>query len=152
MIFFCVFRAASAAYGGSQARGQIRAIAAGYTTAPAMPDLSCICDLHHRSRQHPILNQLSKGRDWTCIFMDPSQICFCCATTGTPVMIFSSIISLVYWICLHKEESKLAVISTCSLLDTFLKILFWQGLEVVNALFKTANYWVSLAVLNVKWD
>ena len=26
------------------------------TTATAMPDLSCICDLHHSSRQHGILN------------------------------------------------------------------------------------------------
>ena len=29
--FFCLFRAALAAYGGSQARGQIRAVAAGHS-------------------------------------------------------------------------------------------------------------------------
>ena len=34
-----------------------------YTTATAMPDLSCICDLHHRSQQRWILNPLSKARN-----------------------------------------------------------------------------------------
>jgi len=34
-----------------------------YTTATAMPDLSCVCDLHHSSWQCWILNPLSKGRD-----------------------------------------------------------------------------------------
>ena len=35
-----------------------------YPTATAMQDLSCICDLHHSSQQHWILNPLtSKSRD-----------------------------------------------------------------------------------------
>ena len=38
---------------------QVPAIA----TAIAMPDLSCVCDLHHSSRQHQILNPLSEARD-----------------------------------------------------------------------------------------
>ena len=43
---FCpFFRAALAAYGGSQARDLIRAVAACYTRATAMPDPSCICEL-----------------------------------------------------------------------------------------------------------
>ena len=37
-----------------------------HTTATAMPDLSRICDLHPSSRQHWILNPLSKARDQTC--------------------------------------------------------------------------------------
>ena len=45
-----------------------------YTTAIAMQDPSCICDLQHRSGQHQILNPLSEARDWTCILMDPSQV------------------------------------------------------------------------------
>ena len=45
-----------------------------YTTATATPDLSCVCDLHHSSRQCPILNPLSKARDQTHILMDTSQI------------------------------------------------------------------------------
>ena len=33
-----------------------------YTTATATPDPSCICDLHHSSREHRILNPLSEAR------------------------------------------------------------------------------------------
>ena len=36
------------------------AVAAGYTIATAMPDLSGICDLHHSSQQHQTLNPLRK--------------------------------------------------------------------------------------------
>ena len=45
-----------------------------YTRATAMPDPSHVCDLHPSSRQHRILNPQSKGRDWTCNLMAPSQI------------------------------------------------------------------------------
>ena len=54
---FCLFRAAPMIYGGSQARGLIR--------ARAMRDPSHFCDLHHSSRQCWILNPLSKARDQT---------------------------------------------------------------------------------------
>ena len=50
-----------------------------YTTATATPDLSCVCDLHHSSRQCWILNPLSEARVRTC-----NLICFCCTTKGTP--------------------------------------------------------------------
>ena len=33
-----------------------------YATATAMPDLSCLYDLHHSSWQHRILDPLSKAR------------------------------------------------------------------------------------------
>ena len=36
-----------------------------YTTAMATPDPSRVCDLHHSSRQHQILNPLSEARDQT---------------------------------------------------------------------------------------
>ena len=36
-----------------------------YTTATAMPDSSCLCDLHHSSQQCRVLNPLSKVRDQT---------------------------------------------------------------------------------------
>ena len=55
-----------------------------YTTAAATPDPSWLCDLHHSSRQHQILNPLSEARDWTHSLMDTSQIRFHWATTGTP--------------------------------------------------------------------
>ena len=77
--FVClfVFWAAPVAYGGSQARGRIRAVAASlhhshsnaYTPLPHS-------DLHHSSQQLRILNPLNKGRDQTCVLMDASQIRF----------------------------------------------------------------------------
>ena len=48
-----------------------------YTTAAAMQDPRCICDLHHSTWQHQILNRLSEARDQPCVLMDASQICFC---------------------------------------------------------------------------
>ena len=36
-----------------------------YARATAIWDLSHVCDLHHSSRQHRILNPLSKARDQT---------------------------------------------------------------------------------------
>ena len=52
ILYICMrFRAAPVAYGSSQARGQIRAVAAAYATATAMPDPGCVCDLHHSSWQ-----------------------------------------------------------------------------------------------------
>ena len=84
LFVFCLFRATSAAYGVSQARGLIGAVATGYTRATVMWDLSHICDLHHSSQQCQILNPLSKARDPTHILMDTSKIHFCCTTMGTP--------------------------------------------------------------------
>ena len=71
--FFFFFKAAPQAHGSSQARGQIRALAA---------------NLHHSSRQRLIRNPLSEARDRTRILMDTSWICFHCATMGTPVYTF----------------------------------------------------------------
>ena len=45
-----------------------------YTTATATWDPSCICNLHHSSRQCQIPGPPSKARDRTCILMDTSQI------------------------------------------------------------------------------
>ena len=47
-----------------------------YTTATAMWNPSCICDLHHSSQQHQVFNPLSKARDQTRILMDTCQIDF----------------------------------------------------------------------------
>ena len=63
------FRATPEAYGGSQARDRIRAVATG---------------LRHSSRQYRILNPLSEARDRTYVLMYASQISFPCAMTGTP--------------------------------------------------------------------
>ena len=59
----CLFRAAHMAYGGSQARGPVGAVAPAYAIATAMKELSRICDLHHSSRQGQILRPLIEARD-----------------------------------------------------------------------------------------
>ena len=45
-----------------------------YAIATATGDPSCICDLHHSSRLHQILNPLSEARDRTHILMNTSQV------------------------------------------------------------------------------
>ena len=46
------------------------------TTATAMTDPSRVCDLHHSSWQHRILNPLSQSRDRTRNLMDTSWVCY----------------------------------------------------------------------------
>ena len=55
-----------------------------YTTATAMPDPSCNCDLYSSLQEHKILNPLSKARDWTHVLMDTSWIHYHWTTMGTP--------------------------------------------------------------------
>ena len=46
-----------------------------YTTATATrKDPSCVCKLHHSSKQYQILNPLSRARDQTHILMDTGQV------------------------------------------------------------------------------
>ena len=59
-----------------------------YTIATATWEPSRIRDLYHRSWQCWILNPLSEARDQTLNLMVTSRICFCCATTGTPLLEF----------------------------------------------------------------
>ena len=54
-------------------------------TAIATQDLNSVCHLHHSSWQCWIPDPLSQARDWTCILMDTSCICFHCATTASPL-------------------------------------------------------------------
>ena len=74
--FLSFLKTAPAAYGGSQARGGIRAVAASaaHATATAMPDLSCTCNLQHSSRQCRTLNPLSEARKRTFVLTDTSQV------------------------------------------------------------------------------
>ena len=48
-----------------------------YTTATATPDPSLVCDLHHSSRQCPILNPLSRATYQNHILMGTSWVCYC---------------------------------------------------------------------------
>ena len=72
--FFFFFRARPEACGDSQARGQIRAAAAGLYPARATQDPSCVSDLHHSSQQRWVLNPLSEARDRTHILVDTTRI------------------------------------------------------------------------------
>ena len=71
--FFGFSRPASIAYGGSQARGLIGAVAAKPMPEPQQRG-SRVSDLHHSSQQHQILNPLSGARDRTHNLMVPSWI------------------------------------------------------------------------------
>ena len=48
--FLFFFWATSAAYWTFQARGPVRAVAASLCHSHSMPDLSCVCNLHHSSQ------------------------------------------------------------------------------------------------------
>ena len=82
--FIFIFRAAPAAYGSSQVRGQIRAAAASlphsHSHARSEPRLWPT----PQPQQHRILNPLSKGRDWTRVLMDTSRFVTCWATKRNP--------------------------------------------------------------------
>ena len=69
-----LFRAAPATYGSSQVGVKLELQLLIYPTVTALWDLSHVCDLHHSSRQHQILNSLSEARDWTCILMYTNQV------------------------------------------------------------------------------
>ena len=100
ILFFFLFRATPVAYGGSQPRGLIGAM--------AMQDPSHICKLHHSSEQHWILNPLRQARDQTCCLMVTSQIHFH-YTMGIPILQYLKMISVV-------------LISSCNSADQALKI------------------------------
>ena len=77
IFFFCLLAFSSAApmaYGGSLARGPIRAISTGLRHSHNNAGSERICNLHHSSRQRQILNPRSKARDRTLNLMVPSQI------------------------------------------------------------------------------
>ena len=80
ILFFYLFRAVPAAFGGFQTRGPVGTIASkselqllAYATATATRNPSCIC--HHSLWQHWILNPMSETREQTCVFMNASWVC-----------------------------------------------------------------------------
>ena len=60
-----------------------------------MPDPSCVCDLYHSSWQYRLLNPLSEAKDQTWVLMDASQILFCGATMGIPLIAVLICVSLM---------------------------------------------------------
>ena len=72
LFIFAFFGAASMAYGGSQAREQIGAVATSLHHSRSNEG----SDLHHSSWQGQILDPLSEARDRTCNLMDTREIPF----------------------------------------------------------------------------
>ena len=72
-----------------------------------MPDPSHVCDLHHSSQQHRILNPLCEARDRTRNLMVPNRIRFCCTTMGSPG---GEILGL--WLLTEEREVILSTISS----------------------------------------
>ena len=72
---FAISWAVPAAYGGSQARGRMGAVAASLHHSHS--NVGSESDLYHSSRQCQILNPLSKARDQTCLLTDTSQVLNC---------------------------------------------------------------------------
>ena len=104
-----------------------------YTIVTAMPDPSCICDLHHNSWKRWILDLLSEARDQICILMDASHMLFHWAMTETPCFVFqilhiSEIIqymSFSYWpISLSIIPSRSIHVVANRNISLFLRLLF----------------------------
>ena len=95
-----------------------------YTTARATPDLSCICDIQHSSRQHQILNPLSRARDQTHVFIDTSWVPHHWATMGMPT-VESRNNPIVHWLvnklakCGYSEYYKIFAVFTTNFYNHF---------------------------------
>ena len=100
---FRLFRATPAAYGGSQARDLIRAVAAGlrHSHARSKPRLQPTPQL----MATPDVNPLSKARDRTLNLMVPSRVRFRCAMMGTPRHIILHFTTLILSFLLCQERS-----------------------------------------------
>ena len=109
-----------------------------YATATATLDPSQICDLHHSSRQHQILNPLSGAKDWTHILMDTSHIHFCWATMGTPHPILKCLYRLGCGVCCFF----LLMINVCLDLPTCSLISF-RSLHFHHTPFSGLNFLVT---------
>ena len=92
---FILLRAASTAYGSSQARGHTAATAAHLRHSHSHVG----SEPYHSSQQHQVLNPLSKARDRIHILMDTSWVHYHLATTETPGITFLSTLVLHFLTC-----------------------------------------------------
>ena len=74
MFCFCLFRATPSTYGGSQARGWIRAIATGLCHSHSNTGSKLSLQPTPQLSAMRILNPLSKARDWTWVLMDTDSL------------------------------------------------------------------------------
>ena len=84
--YFIFFKAAPAAYGNSQARGQIRAAAASLYHNPTNAESELCLQTTSQIMVTPDLNPLGKARDQTHILMDTSQVHYLLSHDGNSPM------------------------------------------------------------------
>ena len=79
IFFFCLFRAAPMAYGGSQARGRIRTTAAGLRDSHGHSNAGSEPCLQPTPQLMATLDPQAteRGQDQICVLMDAGQIRFC---------------------------------------------------------------------------
>ena len=82
--FFSPLRATPTVHGSSSLGVELELQLLAYATATATLDLSHVCDLHHSSGQHQILNPLREARDRTHVLMNISWVHYHKATRRTP--------------------------------------------------------------------
>ena len=97
LVSFCPFRAEPAAYGSSQVKGLIGAVAAGLYHSNSNNRSELRLQPHHSSRQHQILNPLRESRDRTRIIMDSNLFHFHCTVKRTPPKRFLGFFNDVYF-------------------------------------------------------
>ena len=105
--FFCLFRAASRAYGGSQARGWIWSLSNQPTPQPQQCQIWAAFATYttaHSDTGSP----LSEARNRTCILMVASQVRYHWATMGIPVSLFkrTSLMSVCHVLGLSMASSQ----------------------------------------------
>ena len=118
-----------------------------YAIAIAMPDLSCVCDLHHSSQQHQLLNPLSKARGQTCNLMVPSRIYSSCTTMGTPSFILNSFKTTISGAVFVKNPSSLFYLNVCDGMKFRFK--YWHAKSVIYLNFSKNQ--ICFKPLHVMW-
>ena len=131
-VLFCfvfLFRAELTAYGSPRLGVESELQLQVYTTATAMQDPNCICNLHHSLWQHWIPDPLNEARNWTAFSW--ILVGLISAVTWRELFVPDfrrkafSFSPLNIWICVcHKW-----LIMLCSLYNHFLKSFYykWMG-------------------------
>ena len=104
-----------------------------------MQDPNHVCNLHHSSQQHGILNLLSKARDQTCIFMDPSQVRYCWAMKELPIFFLIQLCSLSPAFCVPLTSDFISVSP----------IFPWTSFTIllIPSIMSKINLWHMLTIL-----
>ena len=107
-----------------------------------MPDLSRVCNLHHRSWQCWILNPPSEARDRTRNLMILSQIHFRWATTGTPA--FSLLLNKFCWSIVDFQT---CVTLRCTAKSIRYKYTYIHFFSNYFPMYVITQYWAGYLVL-----